>query len=83
MLLSSDEWARAHGHEPLAYLRDAQVSAVDFVHGEGLLMAPTVAVPEMLKRHGLSQMCIRDSINACNTVLQPTSVSRTSVASEQ
>ena len=54
VLLSSDEWARAHGHEPLAYLRDAQVSAVDFVHGEGLLMAPTVAVPEMLKRHGLS-----------------------------
>jgi hypothetical protein len=30
---------------PLAYLKDAQVAAVDFVHGEGLLMAPTVAVP--------------------------------------
>ena len=54
VLLASDEWAKAHGHEPLAYLRDAQVSAVDFVHGEGLLMAPTVAVPEMLKRHGLT-----------------------------
>ena len=54
VLLSSEEWARAHGHEPLAYLRDAQVSAVDFVHGEGLLMAPTIAVPEMLKRHGLA-----------------------------
>jgi len=54
VLLASEEWARAHGHEPLAYLRDAQVAAVDFVHGEGLLMAPTVAVPEMLKRHGLS-----------------------------
>ena len=54
VLLASDEWARAHGHEPLAYLRDAQVSAVDFVHGEGLLMAPTVAVPEMLKRNGLT-----------------------------
>jgi acetyl-CoA C-acetyltransferase len=54
VLLSSEEWAKAHGHEPLAYLRDAQVSAVDFVHGEGLLMAPTVAVPEMLKRHGLT-----------------------------
>src|SRR3546814_8240328 len=27
---------------------------VDFVHGEGLLMAPTIAVPEMLKRNGLS-----------------------------
>jgi len=54
VLLASDEWAKAHGHEPLAYLRDAQVAAVDFVHGEGLLMAPTVAVPEMLNRHGLT-----------------------------
>ncbi|MCD9045208.1 acetyl-CoA C-acetyltransferase [Luteimonas sp. MHLX1A] len=53
-LLASDEWARAHGHVPLAYLRDAHVSAVDFVHGEGLLMAPTVAVAEMLRRNGLT-----------------------------
>jgi acetyl-CoA C-acetyltransferase len=53
-LVSSDEWARAHGHEVLCHLRDAQVAAVDFVHGEGLLMAPTVAVPEMLKRNGLT-----------------------------
>jgi acetyl-CoA C-acetyltransferase len=34
-------WPRSAGH-----LRDAQVAAVDFVHGEGLLMAPTVAVPK-------------------------------------
>ncbi len=54
VLLASDDWAAAHGHAPLAYLKDAQVAAVDFVHGEGLLMAPTVAVPEILKRHGLS-----------------------------
>ena len=54
VLLASEEWARNRGHEPLAYLRDAQVAAVDFVHGEGLLMAPTVAVPEMLKRNGLA-----------------------------
>ena len=53
-LLASDEWARAHGHAPLAWLRDAQVAAVDFVHGEGLLMAPTVAVAEMLGRNGLT-----------------------------
>ncbi len=53
-LLASEEWARAHGHEVLCHLRDAQVAAVDFVHGEGLLMAPTVAVPEMLARNGLS-----------------------------
>ncbi|QYR53010.1 acetyl-CoA C-acetyltransferase [Lysobacter soyae] len=53
-LLASDEWARAHNIEPLCYLRDAQSAAVDFVGGEGLLMAPTVAVPEMLARNGLS-----------------------------
>lgn len=53
-LLSTDEWAAAHGHEVLCHLRDAQVAAVDFVHGEGLLMAPTIAVPELLKRNGLS-----------------------------
>jgi acetyl-CoA C-acetyltransferase len=53
-LLSSDEWAARHGHEVLCHIRDAQVAAVDFVHGEGLLMAPTVAVPEMLKRNGLT-----------------------------
>jgi len=53
VLLASEEWARANGHEPLAYLRDAHVAAVDFVHGEGLLIAPTVAVAEMLKRNNL------------------------------
>ena len=53
-LLASEDWARENGHEPLAYLRDVQVAAVDFVAGEGLLMAPTVAVPEMLARNGLT-----------------------------
>ena len=53
-LLASDEWARAHGHEPLCHLRDAQVAAVDFVHGEGLLMAPTIAVSRMLEAAGLT-----------------------------
>lgn len=53
-LLSSDDWARAHGIEPLCWLRDANVAAVDFVHGEGLLIAPTVAVARMLERNGLS-----------------------------
>ena len=49
-LLSSEEWAREHGKEVLAYLVDAQVAAVDFVHGEGLLMAPAWAVAQLLKR---------------------------------
>lgn len=53
-LVSSEEWAARHGHPVLCRIRDAQVAAVDFVHGEGLLMAPTVAVAEMLARNGLT-----------------------------
>lgn len=52
-LLASDDWARAHQLQPLAYLRDAQVAAVDFVHGEGLLMAPAWAVSQLLARNQL------------------------------
>ena len=54
VLLGSEEWARSRGLEVQAWLVDAQVAAVDFVHGEGLLMAPAWAVPQMLARHGLS-----------------------------
>ena len=53
-LVASDEWAAKHGHEVLCHIRDAQVAAVDYVHGEGLLMAPTIAVPAMLARNGLT-----------------------------
>jgi acetyl-CoA C-acetyltransferase len=53
-LIASDAWAAQHGHEVLCYIRDSHVSAVDFVHGEGLLMAPTVAVAEMLARNNLT-----------------------------
>jgi len=54
VLLASDDWAAGRGLKIQAYLRDAEVAAVDFVHGEGLLMAPTIAVPRMLARNGLS-----------------------------
>lgn len=54
VLLGSEAWAASRGLKIQAYLRDAEVAAVDFVHGEGLLMAPTIAVPRMLKRHGLT-----------------------------
>ncbi|MBU8577490.1 acetyl-CoA C-acetyltransferase [Brevibacterium luteolum] len=55
VLIGSDEYAAAHGLEPLAYFRDAEAAAVDFVHGgEGLLMAPTYAVPRLLARNGLT-----------------------------
>jgi acetyl-CoA C-acetyltransferase len=54
VLLASDEWAAARGLKIQAYLSYAQVAAVDFVHGEGLLMAPTIAVPRMLDQAGLT-----------------------------
>lgn len=54
-LLASEQWAQAHGHTPLAYFVDAETAAVDYVNGEdGLLMAPTYAVPRLLARNGLS-----------------------------
>lgn len=58
VLLSSDAWAKEHGHEPLAYITHQQTAAVDFIGKEGLteglLMAPAYAVPKMLKRAGLT-----------------------------
>lgn len=54
VLLGTEEWAKAHGLEVEAWIVDAQVAAVDFVHGEGLLLAPAWAVPQMLARHGLT-----------------------------
>lgn len=54
VLLASDEWARQHGLPVQAYLTAGRSSAVDFVHDEGLLMAPTVAVAQVLQRSGLS-----------------------------
>ena len=54
-LLSSEEWAQQHNIPVCAYLVDSEVAAVDFVHGDdGLLMAPTYAVPRLLERNGLS-----------------------------
>jgi acetyl-CoA C-acetyltransferase len=52
-LIASEDWAAQHGHEVLCRIRDAHVAAVDFVHGEGLLIAPAVAVAEMLRRNNL------------------------------
>ncbi|MCW2794337.1 MAG: 3-ketoacyl-CoA thiolase [Nocardioides sp.] len=55
VLLSSEDWAKENGHEPLAFLVDSETAAVDYVHGgEGLLMAPAYAVPRMLARNGLT-----------------------------
>jgi acetyl-CoA C-acetyltransferase len=55
VLLASDEWAASRGLPVLAHLVDAQTAAVDYVHGgEGLLMAPVYATPELLARNGLT-----------------------------
>jgi acetyl-CoA C-acetyltransferase len=54
-LLSTEEWAAEHSLTPLAYFADAETASVDYVNGaDGLLMAPTYAVPRLLARNGLS-----------------------------
>ena len=54
VFLASEDYAKKNGLPILCYLKDAQASAVDFVAGSGLLMAPTIAVGKMLKRNALS-----------------------------
>lgn len=55
VLLASEDWARERGLPIQAYLTAGRSASVDFVHAdEGLLMAPTVAVSEMLQRADLS-----------------------------
>ena len=55
VLLATDEWAAAHSLPVQAYIIDAQTAAVDHVHArEGLLMAPTYAVPKLLERNDLT-----------------------------
>jgi len=58
VLLGSEDWAKARGLPVLAYLTHSASAAVDFAGlagpREGLLMAPTYAVPEMLDRAGIT-----------------------------
>jgi acetyl-CoA C-acetyltransferase len=54
-LLSTEEWAAERSLTPLAYFVDAETASVDYVNGaDGLLMAPTYAVPRLLARNGLT-----------------------------
>jgi acetyl-CoA C-acetyltransferase len=54
-LLATEEWAAERSLTPLAYFVDAETAAVDYVNGaDGLLMAPTYAVPRLLARNGLT-----------------------------
>ncbi len=54
VLLVSEEYAHAHQLPVQAFLTQGRTAAVDFVQGEGLLMAPAIAVAEMLQRAGLA-----------------------------
>ena len=58
VLLGSEAWAKSRGLPILAYLTCSASAAVDFTGAtgpaEGLLMAPTYAVPRMLERLGLT-----------------------------
>lgn len=53
VLLASEDWAKERGLPVLAHLSLTAVSANDFAHGDGLLMAPTIAVSNMLRRAGI------------------------------
>lgn len=56
VLLASEDWAKARGLPILAYWKDGEAAAVDFVGAgkEGLLMAPAYAVPRLLARNKLT-----------------------------
>lgn len=55
VLLCSEAWAAANGLPVLATLTAGRTAAVDYVNqDEGLLMAPTVAVAELLQRQQLT-----------------------------
>jgi len=55
VLLSSEAYAKENGLEIESYFVDGQSAAVDYVNrGAGLLMAPTVAVAQLLKRNNLN-----------------------------
>lgn len=50
VMLASETFAQANQLPVQAFLQDVQATAVDHVHGAGLLMAPAAAVANLLKR---------------------------------
>lgn len=54
VLLCSEDYAKEQNWPILAYFEDVQTSAVDFVKGDGLLMAPVNGIKEILNRNKLS-----------------------------
>jgi acetyl-CoA C-acetyltransferase len=53
-LMASEPVLKERNWTPWATFVDGEVAAIDFVHGDGLLMAPTIAVSRMLDRNGLT-----------------------------
>jgi acetyl-CoA C-acetyltransferase len=53
VLLASREKAQKQGLPILAKFIDCEAAALDFVKGDGLLMAPTVAVSKLLERNNM------------------------------
>ena len=64
VLLASQAWAASRGLPVEAYLTHAQTAANNFVEGEGLLLAPTIAVSRMLER---AQLTYRTSTSTRST----------------
>lgn len=54
VFMTSEAYALKHGLKVQAWLTQGRTSAIDFVGGEGLLMAPTVAVSEILSQASLT-----------------------------
>lgn len=54
VLMGTEEWAKQNNLDVQAYFVDAENAAVDFVHGAGLLMGPTLAVSRLLERNNLT-----------------------------
>lgn len=52
VLLMSEARAEKESREPLAFIKDFEYAAID--PNDGLLMAPALAVPRLLKKHGLT-----------------------------
>ena len=54
VLVGNQKGAEFSGAKPLARIIDVQAAGVDFVHGAGLLMAPTKAVSQLMTRNKLT-----------------------------
>ena len=54
VLLASENYAVKNNLSVQAYFADCEAASVDFVHGAGLLIAPTLAVARLLQRNSLT-----------------------------